>query len=80
LKKTKTNNMEVNTVTKTTIKLSAEEVKEIIRQHLKSKGFEMDSYSTNIQTVYENSMDQYGTETFTGVTVVANTLEKKVEL
>lgn len=72
--------MEINTTTRTTIKLSAEDVKEIINQHLKSKGFEMDTYSPHIETVYDHSMDQYGTETFMGVTVVANTLEKKVEI
>ena len=72
--------MEVSTITKTTIKLSAEDVKEIVREHLKSKGFEIDTYSENIQTVYDDHMDHYGTETFMGITVVANTQVKKVEL
>lgn len=72
--------MEISTTTLTTIRLTAEDVKEIVIQHLKSKGFDTESYSPLVKTVYDDPMDQYGTETFDGINIIANKKENKIEI
>jgi K+/H+ antiporter YhaU regulatory subunit KhtT len=59
------------------IKISKHEVYSIIINHLASKGFEVNHCSAIIETVYDGTMGDTGTEEFTGLTIVAN--EKKEE-
>lgn len=72
--------MEINTTTTTSIILSANDVEEIVRGHLKSKGFEVNSYYPDIKMVYTDHLDTYGTQTFNGVRIIANTKDNKIEL
>ena len=72
--------MEIKTTTLTSISLSAKDVKEIVINHLKEKGFIVEQYRAHIKTVYDGSMGDYGTEEFSGVTITANKIEKTHEL
>ena len=72
--------MEIKTTTLTSISLSAKDVKEIVINHLKEKGFIVEQYSAHIKTVYDGSMGDYGTDEFSGVTITANKIEQTHEL
>jgi len=72
--------MEIKTTTKTQIILTADDVKEIVTKYLLDKGYVVDTYYPTVKTVYSDVQDQYGTETFSGITIGANKEEKQVEL
>jgi len=69
--------MKASKIEKVGIKISKEEVYSIIANHLASKGFEVNYCAANIETVYDGTMGDTGTEEFTGLIIVAN--EKKDE-
>lgn len=72
--------MEIKTTTLTNIKLTANDVKQIVIDYLKDKGFTVEHYSAHIKTEYDGSMGDYGTEVFDGVSITANKIEKEIEL
>ena len=72
--------MEIKTTTQTSIRLSAKDVKEIVSNYLKDKGFSVENYSTHIKTVYDGGIGDYGTEEFDGISITANKIVKNVEL
>ncbi len=72
--------MEIKTTTQTSIKLTASDVKEIVTNYLKDKGFTVENYSEHIKTVYDGGIHDYGTEVFDGVSITANKIVKDVEL
>jgi len=76
----KTMIMEIKTTTLTSINLTAADVKEIVTNYLKDKGFTVENYTEHIKTVYDGSMHDYGTEVFGGLSITANKIVKDVEL
>lgn len=72
--------MEIKTTTITSIKLTAADVKVIVTNYFKDKGFTVENYTEHIKTVYDGSMGDYGTEVFDGLSISANKIEKNVEL
>jgi hypothetical protein len=72
--------MEIKTTTVTSIKLTASDVKEIVTNYLKEKGFTVEGYYEHIKTEYDGGIGDYGTEVFDGVSITANKNEKQIEL
>ena len=72
--------MEIKTTTLTSIKLSAKDIKEIVIEHFKNKGFTVEQYSEHIKTVYDGGIGDYGTEEFDGVSIIANKKEENIKL
>lgn len=72
--------MEIKTTTLTSINLTAADVKEIVTNYLKDKGFTVENYTEHIKTVYDGGMGDYGTEVFGGLSITANKIVKDVEL
>ena len=72
--------MEIKTTTVTSIKLTASDVKEIVTNYLKEKGFSVEGYYEQIKTEYDGGIGDYGTEVFDGVSITANKNEKQIEL
>lgn len=72
--------MDIKTTTVTNIKLTANDVKQIVTDYLKDKGFTVEGYYEQIKTVYDGGIGDYGTEVFDGVSITANKIEKNVEL
>jgi len=71
--------MEIKTTTLTSIKLTAKDVQEIVTEYLKNKGFTVEQYSEQIKTVYDDSMGDYGTEVFDGVSITANKIVENIQ-
>ena len=72
--------MEIKTTTLTSIKLTANDVKQIVTDYLKDNGFTVEGYYEQIKTVYDGGIGDYGTEVFDGVSITANRIEKEIEL
>ena len=72
--------MEIKTTTLTSINLTANDVKQILTNYLKDKGFTVEQYSAHIKTEYDGTMGDYGTEVFSGVSITANKIEKTIDL
>ena len=72
--------MEIKTTTLTKIDLTADDVKDIVTSYLKQMGFNIESYNAQITTVYDGSMNDYGTEVFNGVSITANKVEKNINI
>ena len=72
--------MKIQTTTLTSISLTAADVKEIVTEYFKNKGYDIETYSAHIKTVYDGSMDDYGTEEFSGISITANKKEEKIDL
>lgn len=72
--------MEIKTTTQTSIVLNANDVKEIVTNYLKDKGFTVEGYTEHIRTVYDGGISDYGTEVFDGISITANKIVKNVEL
>ena len=72
--------MEIKTTTLTSIRLTSKDVKEIISNYLKDKGFTIENYSEHIKTVYDGGMGDYGSEEFDGISITANKIEKTHEI
>jgi hypothetical protein len=74
------NQMEIKTTTQTNIRLSAKDVKEIVTNYFKDKGFTVESYDEFIKTVYDGGIGDYGRDVFDGISIIANKIVKNVEL
>ena len=72
--------MEIKTTTLTKIDLTADDVKDIVTNYFKDKGFNIESYYTHITTVYDGGMGDYGTEEFNGISITANKVEKNINI
>ena len=64
---------------KTIIKLSADEIKQLVIHDLEQRGYRVDQIQSNIETVYDGFGDP-GTDTFTGMTITANVENEEDEI
>ena len=64
--------MIVTTIKRTTIEISTSEIKRLVQLHLEEKGYQVEQIQSNIETKYDGSLGDPGTDVFTGMIVVAN--------
>ena len=65
---------------KTIIKLSADEIKQLVIHDLEQRGYRVDQIQSNIETVYDGCFGDTGTDTFTGMTITANVENEEDEI
>ena len=71
--------MKITTIQKTNIALSREDVEKIVKDHLLSRHYVVESMQSLITTVYDGSMNDPGTEEFDGYRITANYSQKEIE-
>ena len=69
--------MNIHQKTETTIVLTSEDVQNIVKEYLETKGYKIDEIYPQTKTVYANDMDSYGDVEFSGFRIKANTLDEK---
>lgn len=69
--------MNIHQKTETTIVLTSEDVQNIVKEYLETKGYKIDEIYPQTKTVYTDHMDSYGSVEFSGFRIKANTLDGK---
>lgn len=69
--------MKIHQKTETTIVLTSEDVQNIVKEYLETKGYKIDEIYPQTKTVYSDHMDSYGNVEFSGFRIKANTLDEK---
>ena len=72
--------MKATQTSKTEVVLTRKDVEDIIKAHLECRHLTVDSMRYQIETVYDGSMGDSGTDEFCGYKIIANTKVKDFEL
>lgn len=72
--------MDIRVKQVTTIKLTKDDISQIIKEHLATKGYNVDSIRFDFGTAYTDHMDSYGTTELEGATLEANITNKEEKI
>ena len=64
--------MIVKTTKRTIIEMSVQDIHKLIETSLEQKGYHIEHIQSNIETKYDGSLGDPGTDVFAGVTITAN--------
>ena len=72
--------MIVKTTKRTTIEISEDEIRRLVQLHLEEKGYHVEQIQSNIETKYDGTLGDPGTDVFTGMSVTANVEHTRNEI